>query len=76
MHLPLCSPDLEPQIEEAFSKVKGILRKAQAQTPEALIEALDEALATVGTSDARSFLSNTTTTEPLQVSCFGLRSKI
>lgn len=36
---PPYSPDLNP-IEEAFSKVKGILRKARARTREALIEAI------------------------------------
>jgi transposase len=36
------SPDLNP-IEEAFSKIKALLRKAEARTKEALIEALREA---------------------------------
>ena len=31
MYLPPYSPDLNP-IEEAFSKVKGILRRAQARS--------------------------------------------
>ena len=37
--LPLYWPDLNP-IEEAFSKIKGFLRKSAARTKEALIEAL------------------------------------
>jgi transposase len=41
LYLPPYSPDYNP-IEEAFSKTKGALRKAQARTREALIEALDE----------------------------------
>lgn len=41
--LPSYSPDLNP-IEEAFSKVKALLKKAAARTKEALIEALSEAL--------------------------------
>ncbi len=41
--LPSYSPDLNP-IEEAFSKVKSIVRKAEARTREALDEAIGEAL--------------------------------
>ena len=54
LYLPPYSPDLNP-IEEAFSKVKGILRKAQARTYNALIEAMGQALAAVSPSDARGF---------------------
>ncbi len=36
LYLPPYSPDLNP-IEEAFSKIKGILRKAEARSREALI---------------------------------------
>ena len=36
-YLPSYAPDLNP-VEEAFSKVKGILRKARARTRETLIE--------------------------------------
>ncbi len=36
--LPSYSPDFNP-IEQAFSKIKGILRKAKARTFEALVEA-------------------------------------
>lgn len=39
LYLPPYSPDLNP-IEQAFSKVKGLLRKAGARTREALIEAM------------------------------------
>jgi transposase len=49
LYLPPYSPDFNP-IEEAFSKVKGSLRKAGARTREALVEALGAAL------DARSRL--------------------
>ncbi len=34
-YLPPYSPDLDP-IEEAFSKVKGLIRRAEARTREAL----------------------------------------
>ncbi len=37
MYLPPHSSDLDP-IEEAFAKIKGILRKAEARSREALIE--------------------------------------
>src|SRR5215212_12024892 len=39
LYLPPYSPDFNP-IEQAFSKVKGLLRKTQARTREALIEAM------------------------------------
>ena len=43
LYLPSYSPDLNP-IEEAFYKIKEILRRACARTREALLEALGEAL--------------------------------
>lgn len=43
LFLPSYSPDLNP-IEEAFSKIKSIVRKAGARTREALDEAMGEAL--------------------------------
>ena len=58
LYLPPYSPDLNP-IEEAFSKVKGILRKAQARTRETLlVENMGSALAAVGPSDARGFFEH------------------
>lgn len=52
--LPPYSPDLNP-IEEAFSKAKGILRKAKARTLDALFEATAKALSAVGKEDAHGF---------------------
>ncbi len=49
--LPSYSPDLNP-IEEAFSKIKGIVRKVGARTREALEEALAAALSAVTHEDA------------------------
>jgi transposase len=49
--LPSYSPDLNP-IEEAFSKIKNILRKLAARTHEALLEAMEEALSKVTPADA------------------------
>jgi transposase len=44
--VPSYSPDLNP-IEQAFSKIKNILRKLGARTHEALLEAMEEALCKV-----------------------------
>ncbi len=55
--LPAYSPDLNP-IEEAFSKVKGILKKAKARTLQALFEATGGALRAVGEEDARGFFGH------------------
>jgi transposase len=57
MYLPPYSPDLNP-IEQAFSKVKGLMRKAEARTPEALIEAMGRALDAVTSGDAQGFFSH------------------
>lgn len=55
--LPAYSPDLNP-IEEAFSKAKGILKKAKARTLQALFEATARALSAVGEEDARGFFGH------------------
>ncbi len=57
LFLPPYSPDLNP-IEEAFSKIKGLLRKAQARTREALIEALRAAISAVTAQDAWGFFEH------------------
>ncbi len=44
LFLPSYSPDLNP-IEEGFSKIKNIVRKAQARTRDRTREALVEAIA-------------------------------
>ena len=54
LFLPPYSPDLNP-IEEAFSKVKSTLRKVQARTREALVEATGRALDTISCTDIRAF---------------------
>lgn len=51
------SPDLNP-IEEAFSKVKALLKKAAAGTKEALMEAMAGALAAVTPEDARGWFAH------------------
>jgi len=57
VYLPPYSPDLNP-IEQAFSKVKGLMRKAEARTREALIEAMGRALDEVTARDAHGFLEH------------------
>jgi transposase len=57
LFLPPYSPDFNP-IEEAFSKIKGLLRKVQALTREALIKALGVAISAVTARDARGFFEH------------------
>ena len=57
LYLPPYSPDLNP-IEEAFSKMKGILRRAEARSREALIEAIGRALEAITSRDARGFFGH------------------
>ncbi len=57
LYLPPYSPDFNP-IEEAFSKIKALLRKAEARTREALIEAMGVALSAVTAQDARGFIDH------------------
>jgi transposase len=57
LFLPSYSPDFSP-IEGAFSKVKNIVRKAQARTHEALIEAIGVALEAVSRRDALGFFEH------------------
>jgi transposase len=55
--LPPYSPDFDP-IEEAFSKVKALLRRAQARVLEALFEATEEALLAISAQDARGYFEH------------------
>ncbi len=57
VYLPSYSPDLNP-IEEAFSKIKNILRKLAARTHEALLEAMEEALCEVSAADAAGWFDH------------------
>jgi transposase len=52
--LPSYSPDMNP-IEEAFSKVKNLIRKAKATTLEALFTVTARSLRAVSEEDARGF---------------------
>ena len=55
--VPSYSPDLNP-IEQAFSKIKTILRKLGARTHEALLEAMEEALSRVSSADAAGWFNH------------------
>ena len=55
--VPSYSPDLNP-IEQAFSKIKNILRKLGARTHEALLEAMEEALSKVTPADAAGWFDH------------------
>ncbi len=55
--LPPYSPDLNP-IEEAFSKIKQLVRKAGARTRDALDEAIGEALSAVTPQDAAGYFAH------------------
>ena len=52
LYLPAYSPNCNP-IEEAFSKIKNLLRKAAARSKEALVVATAAALSAVSPKDAR-----------------------
>ncbi len=55
--LPAYSPDFSP-IEEAFSKLKTVLRRSKARTREALEEAIVQALLTVTSQDAHGWFEH------------------
>jgi transposase len=55
--LPTYSPDLNP-IEEAFSKVKTLLRSAETRAHETLVAAIWAALAAVTPADAQGYFAH------------------
>ena len=57
IYLPPYSPDFNP-IEEAFAKLKNLLRKAESRTRETLLETIGAALGTVTPRDARYFFEH------------------
>jgi transposase len=57
LYLPPYSPDFNP-IEEAFSKVKRLLRLIGARTKKALVEAMGKALDAVSAQDAKGFFAH------------------
>ncbi len=57
VYLPAYSPDYNP-IEEAFAKIKNLLRKAAARSKETLVEAIAVALCAITAEDARGFFEH------------------
>ena len=57
IYLPPYSPDLNP-IEEAFAKLKGLLRKSGARSREALVEAMGTALGAITIGDVKGFFGH------------------
>ena len=57
LYLPPYSPDLNP-IEEAFSKIKNLLREAEARSREALLEVIGAVISAVSGQDARGFFEH------------------
>ncbi len=57
LFLPSYSPDFSP-IEEASSKLKALLRRSQARTKEALVEAIGLALGAITPEDAKRWFGH------------------
>jgi transposase len=57
LYLPPYSPDFNP-IEEAFSKIKGLIRKAEARSRETLLEAIGAAFSALSAKDACGFFEH------------------
>ena len=57
LYLPSYSPEFNP-IEEAFSKIKGLIRKVEARSREALLEAIGAAISAITGQDARGFFEH------------------
>jgi transposase len=66
LYLPPYSPEFNP-IEEAFSKIKNLVRKAGARMREGLVEAVGEALCEVTEEDARAFFEHCGYREAVQL---------
>ncbi|HEX6506015.1 MAG TPA: transposase, partial [Chloroflexota bacterium] len=54
LFLPTYSPDFNP-IEQAFAKIKHLIRRAEARTTEAVQDAIAQAVPLVTTTDAAGF---------------------
>jgi transposase len=66
IYLPPYSPDFNP-IEEAFAKIKALVRKAEARTREALVEAIGKGISMVTAEDAQGFFDHCGYTIPVQL---------
>jgi transposase len=65
LYLPPYSPDFNP-IEEAFAKIKGLLRKAETRSRETLVEAMGRAISAVRAQDAQGFFEHCGYNVPVQ----------
>jgi transposase len=66
IYLPPYSPDFNP-IEEAFSKIKALVRKAEARTREALVEAIGRGISMVTAEDTQGYFDHCGYTTPVQL---------
>jgi transposase len=66
LYLPPYSPEFNP-IEEAFSKIKNLIRKAGARLHEALVAAIGEAICEVSEEDAKAFFEHCGYREAVQL---------
>ena len=66
--LPAYSPDFSP-IEEAFSKLKTLLRRVGARTREALQEAIATALTLITAQDALGWFTHCGYRSPVRLDC-------
>jgi transposase len=57
LYLPSYSPDFNP-IEEAFSKIKNLVRKVEVRGREALLEAIGVAISAITDEDACGFFEH------------------
>jgi transposase len=57
IYLPPYSPDFNP-IEQAFSKIKNLLREARARVYEALVEVIGKALSAITLEDSQGFFEH------------------
>jgi transposase len=68
LYLPPYSPEFNP-IEEAFEKIKALVRKAEARTREALVEAIGRGISMVTAEDSGAFFDHCGYTTPVQLLC-------
>jgi transposase len=65
IYLPPYSPDFNP-IEEAFSKIKSLVRKSEARSREVLVDAIGKGISMVTAEDARGFFDHCGYTTPVR----------
>jgi transposase len=74
LYLPPYSPDFDP-IEQAFSKVKALIRRAEGRTRAALIEAMGRALWARSRLGTRAGSSTAVVTAP-RANCYDARFRV